>query len=320
MLLLTGLSLVVAGLTTTVLVTRQVNLEPGQALVKGRVETGYEYVGFIISDKQKVCAATLLDETTLITAAHCLAPSAGEKFSFGIGDFTVDTDKLTAISVINYAPGFQISSNLGPDLALAKLSAPIPLQKYAVLGKASESCNASIVAYGAGIDSGVAGAELFKKKSGEGCARAITSNFLVIFNREVGMCFGDSGGPIFEAPGSNVIIGILSGGLIDNRLEKLVCDPGNTGYVVNVDSYAGFLNDRQFASSPRTGLRIVEAAEPGDLSVDLSRLEPAGAMANNADNGGVNSVVNSDNIWLVIASLGIITIATIFLINRVLRR
>ena len=318
--MLTGLSLIVAGLTTAVLITRPVNLEPGQALVKGRLESGYEYVGFIISDKQKVCAATLLDESTLITAAHCLAPSAGEKFSFGIGDFTVDTDKLTAISVINYAPGFQLGSNLGPDLALAKLSTPISMQTYAVLGKASESCSASIVAYGAGIDSGIAGAELFKKKSGEGCARAITSNFLVIFNREVGMCFGDSGGPIFEAPGSNVIIGILSGGLIDNRLEKLVCDPGNTGYVVNVDSYVGFLSDRQFASNTGTGLRIVEAAEQGELSVDLSRLEPSGALANNDGNDEVNSVINSGNIWLIIAGLGVVTIMMIFLINRVLKQ
>jgi hypothetical protein len=63
----------------------------------------------------------------------------------------------------------------------------------------------------------------------------------------------------------------------------------------------------------------VEAAEQGELSVDLSRLEPAGALANNGSSDEVNSFINSGNIWLVVAGLGVVIIAMIILINRVLK-
>ncbi len=223
----------------------------GKALVSGRLEPGYEFVGYIISDQNKVCAGTLLDPLTIITAGHCLAYSAGDNFKFGINEFSLEEEELVDISSISFLTGFDPSSNKGPDVAIAKLARPINLTSYGQVNSApiTPSCEVSIVAYGAGISSGEASPDSFKRKSGEGCSRSISSSFFVEFNSEVGMCFGDSGGPVFKSNGSNEIIGVLSGGIVDPLLDKLRCDPGNVGLFYNLSNFASVVTEMKLGSN-----------------------------------------------------------------------
>jgi len=234
--------------------------QTGDALVRGRQETGYPFVGYIVSDQNHVCAGTMLDRTTIITAGHCLATGSGNGFRFGLGDFSVNGPNQIRIVSAKFPSNFNINNNQGPDLAIAKLEYAIDLHSYATLGVVEENCDTSIVAYGAGV-SGAAASDMFMKKAGEGCTRDISKNFLIDFDGSVGMCFGDSGGPFFKNRGSSEVVGILSGGLIDPYLDELRCDPGNTGYVVNVSSYFDFLSDWTVnAGYPNTRLLAESAA------------------------------------------------------------
>ncbi len=277
-------------LTLLILTTPDYSFQDGSALVSGRLESGYEYVGYIISDTSKVCAATLIDEETIITAGHCLSEKAGKSFFFGTGDFSLEKEKLNAIVLAKFPSGFDISSGKGPDLAIAKLEKGIKLANYPEIAFPFEQCNLSIVAYGSGIST-TAPKELFQKKSGSGCSRAITDNFLIIFNENVGICFGDSGGPIFESYGSNKIVGLLSGGLVDQQLSKLRCDPGNTGLAINLSLYKNLIKNFDSKNLQQENFRIFQSDQEFNESLDLDKYK-------------VDEIENSEFVSLIAKPIG----------------
>jgi secreted trypsin-like serine protease len=245
--------------------------EDSSALVEGRRENGYEYVGYVVSDRQKVCAATLLNENTILSAAHCFKIEAGDNFNFGLGEFTVDEESLVPIRVIKYAAGYDPQTGNGPDIAIAKLAEDIKLESYPVIATPEENCQSSIVAYGAGVQGKRTTIDMFAKKSGEGCVKAITSTFLIDFNQEVGMCFGDSGGPIFKSRGSNELVGVLSGGIIEGDLDTIKCDPGNSGLAMNASSFQDLIADRELTQLSEAQFRILESERITDLSDTLNQ-------------------------------------------------
>ncbi len=277
--------------------------EDSSALVEGRPESGYGYVGYIISDKQKVCAASLIDPQIIITAGHCLANPSGDTFLFGTGEFDPDSENLVNITAALFPNEFMLDTAKGPDLSIAILERPVETETSitASLSIPYEQCDASIVAYGAGIESGKAIEDMFIKKSGEGCVRAITKNFLLRFNEEVGMCFGDSGGPIFDENGSNKIIGILSGGLINPQLEKLECDPGNTGYVVNVNAYKDFidnaiidLKNEQISLDSNSKYRILNLDSVGNFSEEFRSNLAQAQLVQNQEKSSAEIISSED--------------------------
>lgn len=294
----------------------------GSALVAGRIETGYDFVGYLISDQQKVCAAALLSPDTIITAGHCLALTGGDNFYFGLGDFNFETSELNPVVFAKYPNEFNQEDGQGPDIAVAKLAVPVTgITQFAEIASPEENCQASIVAYGSGVESN-ATVDLFMKKSGEGCVRALTDSFLIEFNEQVGMCFGDSGGPIFAAPGSNEIIGVLSGGLIEPRLNRLVCDPGNIGLGIATASYENFVANFVDGDINGENVRVMEVNSdlPIEFSVDEIDSESGQISGNVYTNGtGVDrpSGLLTPEVLLLSAiglvALGGLVVVTLFL-------
>jgi secreted trypsin-like serine protease len=248
--------LLVSGISTFILLQGTFSAQNSSALVRGRQESGYDFVGYIISNKNKICAATLITEDKILTAAHCLSKSAGDSFYFGRGAFNTNIDKLNRVLLVQFDKSYDLDRELGPDIAIAKLLNKESVSALPSFRPSSINCNASIVAYGSGVSEKVANLDLFQKKSGEGCVKSISDTFVIEFNPEVGMCFGDSGGPIFSSKGSREIIGILSGGFIDPQLDTLKCDPANTGIAVNTYSYQDFIKSSLQETSISSNYRV----------------------------------------------------------------
>lgn len=313
--------------------------QDSSALVAGRLEFGYQYVGYVVSDTGKVCAGTLIDESTIITAGHCLSYEAGNSFKFGIGEFSL-SKPLTAITVISYLAGFDPRTNDGTDIALARLESAISLPQYAKLSssKPVEQCNYSIVAYGAGVESGSAPQSLFKKKAGEGCLKSISTSFLIDFNNEVGMCYGDSGGPIFREPGSNEIVGILSGGLVDSKLDKLRCDPGNIGLAYSVPGWGTAIAQARESLETNLAVRDVDesVSESSLLATLISFINASSPSSgqSSSKNTGSQSADNTASTNATLASansarlfqlgillfMGILILVCIYIIIKLVRK
>lgn len=288
------------------------------ALVQGRRESGYNYVGYLISDKQKVCAATLVKPDLILTAGHCLSVKAGESFSFGLGEFSPDSEELAKVVQVKYANGFNFETDNGPDVAVAKLDKRFDLSLPLTFSSPSQTCGNSLVAYGSGIQKGAATADQFIKKSGEGCITNPTSTFLIEFSDEVGMCFGDSGGPIFSSRGNNELVGVLTGGLIEQNLGTMKCDLGNTGIGYSITPYLALINQFETVAAPRRNLDtnksvtgFVEqfnkavSAQSGDVILPVS---------------GTNQPINNDlqtiaNIVIYVATF-VITLGCIYFLTK----
>lgn len=292
--------------------------EDSSALVRGRKEDGYPYVGYLISDKSRVCASTLLDSSTILTAGHCLNYNAGERFSFGVGEFDTNTRKLTPVKFVRFAPGYNPETDEGPDLAIATLAGRIELDEYPLIGKAVEKCDARIVAYGAGVSDQKATEDMFIKKAGEGCIKSITSNFLIRFDSEVGMCFGDSGGPIFKSPGSDEIIGVLTSGLVEVDLKTIKCDPGNTGLAITSDYFSEFIAKRGELGNDEVAFRVLDEEQVSDLAQRLREFVVASDPSESGNNTGttVSDRTNSSAGVLLII-IATFTLILIVIVNRI---
>lgn len=310
-----GIALLVALLLLTDV---DLSSEDGSALVRGRKEEGYPYVGYLISDKSRVCTATLLDSTTILTAGHCLNYNAGERFSFGMGEFDTDTRKLTPVKFVRFAPGYNPDTDEGADLAIATLGGRIELDEYPQIGRAIEKCDASIVAYGAGITDQKATEDMFMKKTGEGCIKSITSNFLIRFDSEVGMCFGDSGDPIFKSPGSNEIIGVLTSGLVEVDLKTIKCDPGNTGLAITTDYFVDFIEKKGELGNDEVAFRVLDEEQVKDLTQRLREFVVASEPSKNNSNTGstVSDHANNTAAFLLIA-IATLTLILIVIASRI---
>ncbi|MFW5702886.1 MAG: trypsin-like serine protease [Candidatus Dojkabacteria bacterium] len=295
--------------------------EESGALVNGRLETGYDYVGYLLSDNNKLCAATLIDSTTVLTAAHCLNFDAGRSFSFGTGEFSFSND-LTEVEWAKFHPQYDLSTGEGPDVAIAKLSEPIELESYPEIADPIEKCEVSIVAYGAGVKDAPATEDLISKKAGEGCIRGITSNFLITFEHNVGMCFGDSGGPLFSNPGSSELVGVLVGGLVIPDLQDISCDPGNTGLAMNASFFSDLINARTLQAEEEFPLRIMEDEQDRNIQAGFSQflegVEAADFFINLQTSGQADSNTTGNSgisiESLVISSLFIVTLLIFFVL------
>jgi len=188
------------------------NLKPDDsaAIFGGELASGHDFAGYMISDKgtgnMEVCGTAIINQDTAITAAHCADDNT--PIFIGVGQFSLNPTNYYTVESVEIHPNWSSGYGIASDIAVLKLKDPILLTTYATIGTASTGCDYKIVGYGKQDNS-----ENFMplRKSADLCIKSTDFNDgSISFEGETGgLCFGDSGSPIFKA-GTNEVVTLAS--------------------------------------------------------------------------------------------------------------
>jgi hypothetical protein len=237
------------------------------AIVGGKLETGYPFAGFLISElnsgnKVNICGASYLSSNIIITAAHCLNDIS--RLDAGIGQFKTDPAKNFASKSFLINPNWTQSDTITDigqskdDIAIVQLATPAILDEYSNIVEPQLGCNYEVIGYGRSEATEV-NSLTRERKSAELCIEEVSDFVLLVRGKDGGICHGDSGSPIYEK-GTNNLVGLMSASQLD---ENGNCDLNNLAIVVRVDAQKAFIDDFTNKIKPITSLR-----ECGEMDID----------------------------------------------------
>lgn len=238
----------VAGLALLILVLLLASFGSANAVRFGVVDTEHDYVGLLVFDVNGSpawrCSGTLLSPTVLLTAGHCTFGATGGRVWF-------DTDVTSAnnseypfggstsveFAEIHTHPQYDDNAFFLHDAGIVILSEPVAASTYGVLpseGYLDQFLtrrglqNQVFNPVGYGLQSvkpvlsqdrirysgevHVIGSSTFGMPDGTALSYTVTPGKA----HSGGTCFGDSGGPLFAAVGSNLVVGVTSFALNSN--------------------------------------------------------------------------------------------------------
>ncbi|OAA55652.1 chymotrypsin B1 [Cordyceps fumosorosea ARSEF 2679] len=223
-------------------------------------------------DGECYCGGSLLDSTTVLTAAHCVDHSnpisikAGILFR-GIGG-GVDAQPASIIKHPNYRAGYDKYGMIMPgpqqhnDIAILKLATPIDKSSdidYATLPPAGSDAvvNSTATAAGWGRDipdkptANVVESPIWLQKvvlpirAREDCAQyenvGERDTIICAGGGGKNVCGGDSGGPLFDAK-TGQLLGVVSMATKDKDNDEEMCNQ-TPGVFTRVGSYIDFINE-----------------------------------------------------------------------------
>lgn len=208
-----------------------------------------------------ICGGAILDATTVLTAAHCAdgGTTSSLKVSYGSANRTAGT-KASLNRVIMH-PSYS-SSTIDNDLAVLKLSSPIPLDGVnaaaiplaaagSVASGAVQVAGWGRTAYGAPlpVQAQYAGLNVVDRATCNGRwggINLITKNMMCAGGANDGLtsCNGDSGGPLVQDQGGTaVLVGIVSWGKFGCTSDYPavfadVAEPGLRSWINNLSGTA----------------------------------------------------------------------------------
>lgn len=170
------------------------------------------------------CTATLVGPQALATAAHCTADG-------GLVSFTLEGQQYSARC--EHAPDYREAVG-DQDYALCKVDRPVPLRKFAFIGKKAPRWGdeVTLMGYGCTQPGGTGGNDGILRVGSAPVTRESSSWYYSFHTTgSSAICFGDSGGPAFEyvsAPKEErkILVGVNSRGNIrDESLLTAVYHP-----------------------------------------------------------------------------------------------
>lgn len=201
-------------------------------VVGGRAERGYPAVGYLQKDGDDApfCTATLVAPDRVVTAAHCVDQMGGHATSFGVGAFGGKRIAVkAALEHPSWVPAAALDSQVWlHDVAVLTLVerseiAPVP---YADGGHDAPTCDARYVGYGRVTEGGRDVKEGYtgERKSTRACLDGHEAGMLSAKGKDGGLCWGDSGGPLFV---DGKIAGVLHGHALGPAGSEPRCEVGN---------------------------------------------------------------------------------------------
>jgi secreted trypsin-like serine protease len=194
------------------------------------------------SNYGSLCTGTVISPRSILTAAHCVDPSAvGERTVFEIYQGTqIGESRPLEVASVSFDPKFDIANvQNGHDIAILTLAKPTTLKPIPVnrkpLTDSNRQMEVRVVGYGANSHRATGAGT---KRSVTTSIKSISSLLVQIGNSNQQSCHGDSGGPALQRIGGvETVIGVTSFGL--DRSTTNVCFGG--GYDTRVDAYSDFI-------------------------------------------------------------------------------
>jgi V8-like Glu-specific endopeptidase len=229
--------------SASMIIQKNQSLSDSNALYGGELERGYPSAGYLISRETsgsiKTCGFAVLNNSIGITAAHCVDDS--ESIYIGQGTFSSDVSVAKEVLSATQKSGWVSGKERNNDFAILNYSnSDGYFQAFGEIAAPQEGCLMRVIAYGRTADP----AEAFTKprKSGLVCATDITNDTFVIQGKDSGICFGDSGSPIYYN-GTNKVVGVVVSIILENQDESNPCAISNKAIVVRTDTNQGIIND-----------------------------------------------------------------------------
>ncbi len=191
-------------------IRQQLQPNDSSAIFGGKLESGYSFSGYFVSDKGggnlEICGMVLINSTTAVTAAHCADDNT--PMYIGLGDFSNNPNNYYLVKSANILPAWAANNPISADIAVLTIDTPVTLTEYAQIATADESCNYTVVGYGK-QDNGDNYYPL--RKSATLCINStdFSDGSISFTGSDGGLCFGDSGSPIFKT-GTNQFVTIAS--------------------------------------------------------------------------------------------------------------
>lgn len=246
-LFLTVFILLVGGFIAIYATWNKLQAPETSALYGGDPEAGYPSAGYLINRTTggglKTCGFSMLTSTIGITAGHCV--DEAQVIYVGKGEF--DFNNVTAQSKISKAitkQGWAESQQRTADFSILHLEKNNLFTDFGRIGSPTESCDYRVVAYGRTEDPNQLGKP---RKSAQLCVSSIGPDTFQVKGYSSGICYGDSGSPIYRE-GTNQIIGIVVSIIKQDPNENAACAFGNTAIAVRVDANQRLITNEVQAS------------------------------------------------------------------------
>lgn len=246
------------------------NLAPvnTSALFGGKLEDGYPYAGYLIAfendNKVTTCGVTYLSQNIAISSAHCIPNNSS--IYVGTNQFRLQSSDNVSVSDATINPGW-VGKPL-KDISILKTSRAVTLGQYAQIVSPQIGCNYEVVAYGRNETSIPGDLSSKLRKSSEICIQDILQGEALIQGNGGGICFGDSGSPVFEK-GTNRIVGIISSIVSSAPNDNNLCNINNRAAMVTLDSNQDFINSYKSVSSANGLPKCGESCKNGSCESGL---------------------------------------------------
>lgn len=224
-------------------------IEDESVLLKGEIEYDYPSMIYLITEKTGgtsygLCGATIIDEGVAVTAAHCVENT--NKFVLGRNAIDINNiDKISNTKIFSnpsYLPAESWSlTESTNDIAILTFTDVYGVfSEKASITRPKIRCGYEIAAYGKRVQDEVLDfSQTRPKESIDVCITDMDTDLIIVTPESgTGMCFGDSGSPIFEKD-TNKLVGIISA--IIAKEEGIYCASDNTGIGVRLDNKSSFI-------------------------------------------------------------------------------
>jgi hypothetical protein len=217
------------------------------ALFGGQLEFGYPSAGYLISYESgggfKTCGYSLINNNIGITASHCVDNS--ESIYLGVGNFSLNPENNVLVTRAIQKEQWVNDKQRRHDFATLVFNDDKNLfNDFAELTSPQIGCNYRVVAYGRAETDSQYGALSRQRKSAQMCITSIENEIFFIkgFNETSGICFGDSGSPLYSNE-TNQVVGVIASIVLEDENGNDPCAFGNTAIVVRTDANSRIVNE-----------------------------------------------------------------------------